>query len=246
MELEELLRSGQVDLAVHSAKDLPTGNPPQLDILCVPPRAPVNDVLVSRTGVTFYDLPLGARIGTSSLRRQMQLQAIRPGLQFADIRGNIDTRVNKVLAGQYDAVVLAQAGLVRAAMTEVRYAAFPVDVLLPAPGQAALALQGRADDAWLREVLAPVNDAATAGCLAAERRLLELLALDCHMPFAALCEPEQGGYRLRTWLADPTTGRSIRTDVAAPTAEQAVSETITRIDAAGGREIISGFCRSGS
>ena len=204
-ELEQALLSGRIDLAVHSAKDLPTENPPGLDILCVPPRAPVADVLVTATGITLYDLPLGARLGTSSLRRQLQLAAIRPGLHFADIRGNVDTRVNKVLAGQYDAVVLAQAGLIRAGMSEpsglirlgevqARYSVLPVHQVLPAPGQAALAIQGRADDDWLRNMLVPVNDPVTAACLQAERRMLQALQLDCHMPFAAFCQP--AGWRV--------------------------------------------------
>lgn len=256
-ELEQALLSGQVDLAVHSAKDLPTGAPSGLDILCVPPRAAVSDVLVSRLGLTLWDLPVGGRVGTSSLRRQLQLQAIRPDLQFADIRGNIDTRANKACAGQYDAVVLAQAGLVRAGMTDVRYTILPIDRVLPAPGQAALALQGRADDTWLRETLAPINDPSSAACLAAERSLLEQLALDCQMPFAALCEGADGAaslgatpapsagvpssYRLRTWMADPKTTRSIRTDTHADTWEQAVGVTLDQIHAAGGQQIIETF-----
>lgn len=240
-ELEQALLAGQVDLAVHSAKDLPSDMPPGLDILCVPPRAPVADVLVTRHRVTLHDLPLGAVVGTSSLRRQLQLQAMRPGLRFADIRGNIDTRVGKMLAGQYDAVVLAEAGLLRAGMSEVAYRSLPVEQVLPAPGQAILAIQGRADDATLREMLSPVNDPVTQDCLAAERQLLQELALDCQMPFAALCEPQPGGYRIRTWLADPRTGRSIRTDLHAAAWQQALADTLRRIESAGGREIIEGF-----
>lgn len=244
LELEQALLAGQVDLAVHSAKDLPTGASQDLDLLCVPPRAPVYDVLVCAKAQRLEDLPEGARIGTSSLRRQLQLRAIRPDLQFLDIRGNIDTRVAKMHAGQYDAVVLAEAGLIRAGMTDVPYTVLPADIVLPAPGQAALALQGRADDAWLREALAAINDAQTAACLTAERTLLEDLALDCQMPFAALCEPVAEGYRLRTWLAEPQTGQAIRTESASSSWQEAVADAIRRIDAAGGRQIIEAFKRA--
>ncbi len=256
MELEQALLSGQVDLAVHSAKDLPTGpvdvampsgrglptDPAnRLDILCVPPRAPVNDVLVSPSGHGLSDLPPGSRIGTSSLRRQLQLKAVRSDLQFLDIRGNIDTRINKAMTGQYDAVVLAEAGLIRAGMTDVPYAPLPVDQILPAPGQAAFAIQGRTDDDWLRDVLSDINDPTSAECLAAERALVEQLGLDCQMPFAALCERLDSGYRLRTWLADPASARSIRTDVTAATWTAAVSDAGAKIEAEGGRQIIQAF-----
>jgi hydroxymethylbilane synthase len=253
-ELEQALLSGRIDLAVHSAKDLPTDNPPGLDILCVPPRAPVADVLVSTTGITLYDLPMGARVGTSSLRRQLQLAAIRPGLHFADIRGNVDTRVTKVLTGQYDAVVLAQAGLIRAGMSDpsglIRvgeahacYSILSVQHVLPAPGQASLAIQGRADDDWLRNLLVPVNDAATAVCLLAERKMLQALQLDCHMPFAALCQPQPDGFAMQVWLADPRTGRSLRVEAAAATVDSLVAIMVQRIDQAGGRQLLEGCLR---
>lgn len=253
-ELEQALLSGQIDLAVHSAKDLPTDNPPGLDILCVPPRAPVSDVLVTLYGLTLHELPLGARIGTSSLRRQLQLAELRPALRFVDIRGNVDTRVNKVLAGHYDAVVLAQAGLIRAGMSDptgvvrtgaghARYTILPVDQILSAPGQAALALQGRADDDWLRGILSPINDLATASCLRAERAMLQALQLDCQMPFASLCLPEAGGFSMRVWLADPQTGRSLRLAAAAADVDSLVADMVQRIDQAGGQELLEGCLR---
>jgi hydroxymethylbilane synthase len=175
-------------------------------------------------------------------------------LHFADIRGNVDTRVNKVLAGQYDAVVLAQAGLIRAGMSEpsglirlgevqARYSVIPVHQVLPAPGQAALAIQGRADDEWLRSTLVPVNDPATAACLQAERQVLQALHLDCHMPFAALCQPEDGGFGMHIWLADPRTGQSLRLEGSAPTVESLVSLMVQRIDQAGGRQLLESCLR---
>lgn len=252
-ELEQALLSGRIDLAVHSAKDLPSENPPGLDILCVPARAPVADVLVTPTGITLYDLPLGARIGTSSLRRQLQIAALRPGMHFADIRGNVDTRVSKVLAGQYDAVVLAQAGLIRAGMSDAsgqirvgdamaRCSILPVHQILPAPGQAALAVQGREDDEWLRRTLSPVNDPIAAACLDAERQMLRALQLDCHMPFAALCEPAKGGFCMRVWLADPHARQSLRLEGSAPRVESLVRLMVQQIDQAGGGPILAA-CR---
>ena len=150
--------------------------------------------------------------------------------------------VNKALTGQYDAVILAQAGLIRAGMTDVRYTVLSVDQVLPAPGQAALALQGRTDDAWLRNVLAPVNDPVTAACLQAERRMLQALHLDCQMPFAAFCESQPGGYGMRAWLADPRTGRSLRVEAAALAIDPLVAEVVRRIDEGGGQQLLDG-CR---
>jgi hydroxymethylbilane synthase len=285
LELEQALLSGRIDLAVHSAKDLPTDNPEGLDILCVPTRGPVADVLVTPAGLTLQQLPYGARVGTSSLRRRLQLAALRQDLHFTDVRGNIDTRIRKVLDGQYDAVVLAQAGLIRAGLTghdgaalrlvppatqtqcltpegmiDAGYTALPLDEVLPAPGQAALAVQGRADDSWLRDVLTPVNNPLSAACLRAERLILQTLRLDCQMPFAALCEPSPtlsdpptisrepstAGFRMRAWLADVHTGRSLRVEAAALSVEPLVAQMVQRIEAAGGGALLEACRRPSS
>lgn len=237
-ELEQTLLSGQIDLAVHSAKDLPVVQAERLDLLCVPARGPVNDVLVSRRGARLADLPAGARVGTSSLRRLLQLRAIRPDLHFADIRGNVDTRIRKAREGQYEAVVLAQAGLIRAGLADAISEVFPAEQVLPAPGQAALAVQGRSDDQWLRSVLEPINDASTSACLAAERMLVAMLRLDCQMPFAALCEPAADGFAMRAWLADSSGDPAIRISVTAGTSAEAARAAWRRLEEAGGREII--------
>jgi len=237
-ELERALLAGQVDLAVHSAKDLPAEQAAGLDILCVPPRAAVNDVLITRGDVSLRELPSGAVIGTSSLRRRIQLGRVRPDITFAEIRGNIDTRIGKVRSGRYDAVVLAQAGLERAGLMHEASEVLSVEDVLPAPGQAALAVQGRADDDWLREVLAPINDPASAVCLAAERKLLELLQLGCQMPFAAFCEPAGDGLRLRALLADPQDLRLLRADVKAPSAHEAAAAAAETLRSAGADEVI--------
>ncbi len=144
-------------------------------------------------------------------------------------------------------MVLAQAGLVRSGMAQgggvVRtgagqawYTVLPLGQVLPAPGQAALAIQGRADDKWLRDVLLPVNDRASAECLRAERGMLQALQLDCHMPFAAICRPVAAGFGMHVWLADPRTGRSLRLEGAAGDVDQLVSEIVRQIDQAGGME----------
>jgi len=233
-ELARALLAGEADLAVHSAKDLPARQPAGLDILCVPPRGPVEDAFVGAAGMSFERLPPAARVGTSSLRRRVQLSLIRPDLTFVEIRGNVDTRVRKVRSGQYDGVVLALAGLRRIGLDEAVTETFPVDRVLPAPGEGALAVQGRADDEWLRHLLEPVNDPIAESCLRAERTLTALLNLDCRGPFAALAEPAAGGIRLRAMLASSDGSRLIRADVVADEPQHAAALAAERLREAGG------------
>jgi hydroxymethylbilane synthase len=184
-ELESALRDGRIDLAVHSLKDLPTENPPGLCIAAIPPRADVRDALVSRDKLNLSQLPPRAIVGTSSLRRSSQLLRLRPDLQLADLRGNIDTRIAKVLdQGQYDAIVLACAGLDRLKMQELITERLAVDQIVPAPGQGALAVQSRQADA-ADPLLAALNDLPTARCTAAERAFLSALGGGCAVPVAA-------------------------------------------------------------
>jgi hydroxymethylbilane synthase len=188
-ELEEALHAEEIDLAVHSLKDLPTETPHGLAIGAIPPRAPVNDVLVSRTGSTLAQLPHGATIGTSSRRRAAQLRHLYPHLHMADIRGNVDTRVRKAHdpAGPYDAIVLAQAGLERLDHGGVISEVLELDVMLPAPGQGALAVQCR-DDELLHALLAPLDHTPTRAAVEAERAFLAGLGGGCAVPIAALAE----------------------------------------------------------
>lgn len=185
-ELEEALRSGAIDLAVHSLKDLPTELEAGLVIGAIPPRAAVHDVLVSRQGFKLAELPPGACIGTSSRRRAAQIRRRFNGFGMLDIRGNVDTRIHKAQDphGPYDAIVLAQAGVERldrqSAITEV----LALDLLLPAPGQGALAVQCR-DDAPLAALLAPLDDPATRAAVEAERAFLGALGGGCSVPVAA-------------------------------------------------------------
>jgi len=185
-ELEEALRGEVIDLAAHSLKDLPTEDAEGLYIGAVPERAPANDVLVSREGHTLDTLPDGAVIGSSSLRRAGQILAVRPALRIADLRGNVDTRIKKALdpQGSYDAIVLALAGLERLARIDVISQIIPFDIMLPAPGQGALAVQCRDELAW-RDLLAPLDHLATRCAVTAERAFLAGLGTGCSVPVAA-------------------------------------------------------------
>lgn len=180
-EIEQALLSGRVHLAVHSLKDLPTAVPAGLCIAGVPPREDPRDVLVSRSGKSLANLPHGTRVGTSSLRRQAQLLAARPDLEVFDIRGNVDTRLAKLRDGQADAIVLAAAGLARLGRLDVATEHLDIDLMVPAAGQGALAVQAaRNSDA--AELAASITDPDTAVCVAAERALLSTIGAGCHAP----------------------------------------------------------------
>lgn len=192
-ELEAALHAGEIDLAVHSLKDLPTEITPGLAIGAIPERAPVHDVLVSRSGRRLAELPPGAVVGTSSRRRAAQIRHRYPYLEMADIRGNVDTRVRKALDpdGPYDAIVLARAGIERLAHGDVITEVLDLGVMLPAPGQGALAVQCR-DDQLLRTLLAPLDHAVTRAAVEAERGFLAGLGGGCSVPIAALAVVEEG------------------------------------------------------
>lgn len=184
-ELEAELLSGAVHCAVHSLKDLPVENPAGLTIGCTPARAEVRDALISKNGYTLATLPKGATVGTSSLRRAAQILSIRPDLQTASLRGNVDTRVRKALDGQYDAIILAGAGLTRLGLEKHVTEWLSLDLMLPAPGQGALAVQCRADDSTTLSLLAALEDESTRKAVTAERAFLSGLGGGCSMPVAA-------------------------------------------------------------
>jgi hydroxymethylbilane synthase len=191
-ELENALLSGEVDAAVHSLKDLPVEDTPGIVVAAIPEREAAYDVLVSADGWTLSNLPEGARVGTCSLRRTAQLLARRPDLIILPLRGNVDTRVRKVINGEYDAIVLAQAGLTRLGLQAHISEVFPLEVMLPAPGQGALAVQCRADDTETLELLAAIHDPLTAAAVGAERAFLLSLGGGCSLPVAAFAEKNNG------------------------------------------------------
>lgn len=183
--IRDALLAGEIDVAVHSYKDLPTAPAPGLTIAAVPLRADPRDALIARDGLTLEKLPAGARIGTGAPRRIAQLLAARPDLVCVPIRGNVDTRLGKVANGELDAVVLAMAGLIRLGRGAEISAALDVDVLLPAPAQGALAIECRSEDTALIDVLASLNAPGTRAEVIAERVVLATLEAGCSAPVAA-------------------------------------------------------------
>ena len=185
-ELERALRDGAIDVAVHSLKDLPTEDAPGLAIGAVTEREDVRDCLVARTAGSLEELPVGAVVGTSSLRRSAQLAALRPDLEIRSIRGNVDTRIRKVADGEYDAAVLAAAGIRRLRLDNVVTEWLSDETMLPAPGQGALAIQCRVDDRSVLALLAALDDPAARAETTAERAFLRRLGGGCAAPVAAL------------------------------------------------------------
>ncbi|MDF0652654.1 MAG: hydroxymethylbilane synthase [Nitrospira sp.] len=184
-EIEDALSAGEIDFAVHSMKDVPAQLPEGLDILCIPQREDARDALISREGRSFQNLPFGANIGTASLRRQAQLLHVRPDLKVAVLRGNLDTRLRKLKEGQFDAIVLAAAGLHRLGWSQTITEYLPSILSLPAIGQGALGIEGRTNDAFVRSILIRLNHRATETTVTAERAFLYRLEGGCQVPIAA-------------------------------------------------------------
>lgn len=186
--LREAIDAGQVDMAVHSYKDLPTAEDPRFVIAAIPPREDARDALVARDGLVLGELPAGAIVGTSSPRRAAQLRALGLGLEIRPLRGNLDTRLNRVSRGDLDAIVVARAGLTRLGrLDDVTETLEPVQ-MLPAPAQGALALECRAGDSRLAALLAELDDADTRAAVTAERALLAELEAGCSAPVGAIAE----------------------------------------------------------
>lgn len=201
-ELERSLLEGHVDLVVHSFKDLPTATVDGLAIGAVLQRGDARDCLITRDGQTLRELPFGARIGTSSPRRAAQLAARRSDLIAVPIRGNVETRLGRLAAGELDALILAAAGLDRLGLAVADGARLPLELMLPAPAQGALALQVRADDGGLRASLAAVDHAPTRIAVEVERALLRRIGGGCLAPLGAFADVEAGTLRLRAAFED--------------------------------------------
>ena len=211
-EIEEALLAGEVDVAVHSLKDLPTVQPKGLTLAAVPPREDARDVFISRNGKAFAALPPRARVGTSSLRRQTQLCALRGDLEVTPMRGNLDTRLKKLGRGDCEALVVAAAGVHRLGLSEHITAYFTFDEMCPAVGQGALAIEIRRDDSHLAAALAPLDDPATHAAVRAERALLRRLGGGCQVPIAAHALSEDSQLRLRAVVASADGQTLIRSD----------------------------------
>ena len=195
-ELQRALLDGAIDLAVHSLKDLPTERVPGLRLAAVPDRESTRDVLVSRTADSFATLPNGARLGTGSIRRRAQLLHARPDLEILEIRGNVDTRLRKLDEGQYDAIVLAEAGLKRLGLAQRITQVLPQDVMLSAVGQGALGIEARDDDGPTLQALAPLDHPDTHAAVLAERALLAALRAGCLAPVGAWARVADGRLQL--------------------------------------------------
>jgi hydroxymethylbilane synthase len=191
-ELEEALLDRRIDLAVHSLKDMETHLPAGLEIVCVLPRDDPRDAFLARDGIRLHELPRGARIGTASLRRSAQLLQLRPDLALAPMRGNVNTRLDKLAAGGADGLVLALSGLQRIGKAGLITEILPVETMLPAVGQGALAVECRGDDDQVRQLLRPLHHPDSAACVTAERALLAALDGSCRTPIGALARIENG------------------------------------------------------
>lgn len=192
-EIEDALLSGSIDLAVHSLKDLPTELAPDFILAAIPARADARDVLVSERYASLEALPHGAVIGTGSPRRQVQLRRWRPDLTFVEFRGNVDTRLKKLSAGQADAIVLAAAGLDRLEKTEWVRQRFPPEILCPAPGQGALALECRSEDRETQSIVQPLENPDARLAVTAERAFLAAMGGGCEAPIGAYCHRDADG-----------------------------------------------------
>lgn len=206
-ELEVAMLEGRADLAVHSLKDVPAELEPGFTLPAILPRADAADAFVSNHYADVTALPLGARVGTSSLRRQAQLRAVRPDLELLDLRGNVGTRVQKLDAGHYDAIVLACAGLERLGMHDRIRSRMSAPNWLPAPGQAAIAIEARADQTDVLEALAVLDDADTRLAVTAERAMNQALGGSCTVPVGAWCTVTERGLHLRGMVGDVSSGR---------------------------------------
>jgi len=240
-EIEEALLDGRIDLAVHSLKDLPTEQPPGLVIACIPEREDPRDFLASSGAVALDDLRPEAVVGTGSPRRACQIRSRRPDLRIRDLRGNVETRIAKLKRGDYDAIVLALAGMRRLEIQE-QGRILELDEMLPAVGQGALAVEIRAADADARAAIAPLHHPATAVAVLAERAFLTGLGGGCQAPIAAIGTLHGDRLRLRGLVGDPAGSRMIRGQTEGPATDpQGLGRALAeRLLSQGAADLIAG------
>ncbi len=212
-ELETAMAEGRADLAVHSIKDVPMDLPPGFELAAISKREDPRDAFISSKYASLGDLPSGARVGTSSLRRQVQLRAVYPTLDVDTLRGNVNTRLRKLEEGQYDAILLAASGLKRLGLDSHIRAILTPEESLPAVGQGALGIEIRAGRPELAELLAPLNDPETAACVRAERAMSRMLQGGCQAPIGGFAELRNGRIHLRAFVADLEGIRFYRSEV---------------------------------
>ena len=218
-ELERAMLDGEADIAVHSMKDVPAEFPAGLELTVICERADPSDAFVSNHHGSLAELPEGAIVGTSSLRRQCQLKCLRPDLRLADLRGNVGTRLGKLDDGQYDAIILASAGLMRLGLESRIRARLSIDECLPAAGQGAVGIECRADDRETRNLLACLHHGETATRVAAEREVTTVLDGGCELPLAAHAGIRSGELHLRALVGTPDGSEILRAQYSAPMSE---------------------------
>ncbi|MFA5891826.1 MAG: hydroxymethylbilane synthase [Actinomycetota bacterium] len=238
-EIEEALASGKIDLAVHSAKDLPAASAPGVLLGCVPKREDPRDALLTRSGGGLASLQSGSTIGTASLRRRTQILALGRGFVPVPMRGNVDTRLRKLSNGEAHALIVALAGLKRMGRADRVVEVLSIDVMLPAPGQGALAVQCRANDKMMKAALAQLEDPASRRALEAERAFMIALGGDCNVPLAALAETTPERIRLRGLVGSLDGKRIITDQVEGVDPEKTGLELAERLRARGADEIIA-------
>jgi hydroxymethylbilane synthase len=239
-ELEEALLDEEIDLAVHSVKDIPTNVPSRLCFPVICSREDARDCVVAAKGETLATLRQGARIGTSSLRRQSQVRHLRPDLDVRDLRGNVDTRLRKVESGEYDAILLAKAGLDRLGWSNRISEVLSPDVCMPAVGQGALGIQARLRDTEISDALAPLDDYETRQSIVAERALLSTLEGGCQVPLGAWARFERGELAIDAIVCSPDGTQLVRQRATAPPEEarELGNRVAQLLSAAGAREIL--------
>ena len=242
LEIEQALEAGRVDLAVHSLKDLPTELPEQFVLGATPARVDPRDVVVSKDFASLAELPAGAKVGTSSLRRRAQLRHLRSDLEYVEFRGNVDTRLRKLDEGQAAAIILAAAGLDRLEKTEWIRERLAPEVVCPSAGQGALGIEIRAGDARVTEAVAFLDDAATRFAVTAERVALAALGGGCQVPIGVYCRTvTDGGFEILGVVADPVGDRIMRSRAVGSVAEDLGRAVATDLLQQGASELFEGI-----